>query len=114
MTLLTQATLYAIRAKWVDEIPRTHFDGCFLTRGHPGCAIARLLGHIDALEDRAKEQRAENDTLKGILAKSNLPCIYCQLPADRMAECKSGFPGCARADDIMTVEIPTAETPNGD
>ena len=59
---LSQATLDAIRAKWIDEIPRTHFDGCFLTRGHQGCAIARLLRHIEALEAQAKEVEASEDS----------------------------------------------------
>ena len=54
--LLSQAALDAVRATWVDEIPRTHFDGCFLTRGHAGCAVARLLGHIDALAGLRRSQ----------------------------------------------------------
>ena len=39
--------------------------------------------------------------LRAALAQSKDACIYCQLPADEMAKCKSGFPGCARADDSM-------------
>ncbi len=54
--LLTQSTLDAIRATWVDEFPRTHFEGCFLTRSHAGCAVARLLGHIEALADMHPDQ----------------------------------------------------------
>lgn len=43
--------------------------------------------------------RDENVRLRAALAVSKDPCLYCQLPADEMAKCKSGFPGCARADD---------------
>lgn len=41
----------------------------------------------------------ENARLRAALAVSKDPCIYCSLPADRISECKSGFPGCGRADD---------------
>lgn len=44
---------------------------------------------------------AENTRLRAALAQSDNPCAYCTLPADKWAECKSGFPGCARADDAM-------------
>lgn len=53
-----------------------------------------LLAHIDAL-------RAENDKLRALLAKGSGDCAYCGLPADDIAKCASGFPGCARMDDIM-------------
>lgn len=43
--------------------------------------------------------RDENARLRAALAMSKDPCLYCQLPADEMAKCKAGFPGCARADD---------------
>lgn len=42
----------------------------------------------------------ENTRLRAALAVSKDPCAYCQLPAEEMAKCKSGFPGCARADDM--------------
>lgn len=45
---------------------------------------------------------AENETLRLILAKSNIPCIYCS--KENMAECERGFPGCAKADDIIVGE----------
>ena len=48
--------------------------------------------------------RKENDTLRGLIAKSNLPCVYCSLPASDMAKCSSGFPGCGRADDLMMID----------
>lgn len=44
---------------------------------------------------------AENTRLRAALARSKDPCVYCSLPAEKWAECRSGFPGCARADDMM-------------
>src|SRR5262245_5548795 len=44
---------------------------------------------------------AENTRLRPALATSQDPCVYCQLPAEEMAKCKAGFPGCARMDDLV-------------
>lgn len=44
---------------------------------------------------------AENTQLRAALAMSELPCVYCTLPSEEMSKCKSGFPGCARADDAV-------------
>ena len=44
---------------------------------------------------------AENTRLRAALANSTGACIYCSLPKENWAACKSGFPGCARADDAM-------------
>jgi hypothetical protein len=52
------------------------------------------VGEIIALMD-------ENDRLRAALAHSKDPCVYCSLPAEEMAKCRAGFPGCARADDMM-------------
>ena len=46
--------------------------------------------------------RRENTVLRGVLAKSKVPCIYCGI--ETMSECKSGFPGCGRMDDLMAAE----------
>jgi len=54
-----------------------------------------------------EELQAENDKLRLLLATSNADCAYCGLPAARMAECASGFPGCARADDMLMDGTPT-------
>jgi hypothetical protein len=68
------------------------------------------------LEERQARVRAdmENARLRGILAKSTLPCIYCGLTD--MALCKSGFPGCGRMDDLVnaTVDALISRTENGD
>jgi hypothetical protein len=47
------------------------------------------------------ELQKENDRLKIILAKSKEDCIYCGLKSVDMNKCASGFPGCARADDLL-------------
>ena len=52
----------------------------------------------DKILARFKE---ENDKLRGILAKSDLDCVYCGLPKKDMGRCYFGFPGCGRADDLM-------------
>lgn len=44
---------------------------------------------------------AENKLLRAALANSELPCVYCSLPASDMAKCESGFPGCERAEDAL-------------
>lgn len=59
--------------------------------------ISKILG----LELRVSDLEQENDALRGFLARGNDPCIYCQLPKADMAKCQSGFPGCARADDML-------------
>ena len=53
------------------------------------------------LERELAEANAENNRLRAALANSNGACIYCSLPKDQWAACRSGFPGCARADDAM-------------
>lgn len=53
------------------------------------------------LERELAEATAENTRLRAALASSKDPCVYCQLPKDEMVKCRSGFPGCARADDLM-------------
>ena len=50
---------------------------------------------------RIAELQAENDKLRGLLAQGKGNCVYCGLPAADIAKCPSGFPGCARMDDIV-------------
>ena len=47
-----------------------------------------------------EQLEAENARLRAALARSKDPCPYCSLPAEEFAKCQSGFPGCARADDM--------------
>lgn len=53
------------------------------------------------LERELTEAAAENTRIRAALASSKDPCVYCQLPKDEMTKCRSGFPGCARADDLI-------------
>lgn len=57
-------------------------------------------------ERELDKARAENTKLRVILAKSNLPCLYCVLPSNRLHECKSGFASCGRLDDLMEEDAP--------
>jgi hypothetical protein len=45
--------------------------------------------------------RIESDKLRALLAWGSDPCIYCGLEREDMARCNSGFPGCARSDDMQ-------------
>lgn len=51
----------------------------------------------------------ENSQLRLVLATSNAKCAYCGLPAEEMAKCASGFPGCARGDDMLSGNTPTRQ-----
>ncbi|MDR3502881.1 MAG: hypothetical protein P4L79_09885 [Legionella sp.] len=60
-------------------------------------------------KEQLDKLRNENDILRGIIAESDIDCIYCGLPRKDMFKCSSGFPGCGRADDIVNnpnLEIP--------
>jgi hypothetical protein len=63
------------------------------------------LADLDALLTRTDGERArlrkENDYLRGVVGNGNYACVYCGLSREDMAKCPSGFPGCARADDIL-------------
>lgn len=64
---------------------------------------AILQGALDRatdLESQLAASQDENTRLRAALAVSKSPCVYCQLPKEEMAKCKSGFPGCARMDDL--------------
>lgn len=63
------------------------------------------LGHLEEVGPL----RVENDKLRRLLAKSGQPCAYCNLPADEITKCASGFPGCARMDDITAAVQSKAE-----
>lgn len=43
----------------------------------------------------------ENDHMRASLANGGGACSYCSLPKEGWSKCRSGFPGCARADDAM-------------
>ena len=55
---------------------------------------------IERLRAELERVNKENNYMRAALAVSKDPCQYCKLPADEMAKCQLGFPGCARADDM--------------
>lgn len=55
----------------------------------------------DPIYKRIAELEGENARLRAALAQSDQPCAYCTLSKEDWLKCKSGFPGCARADDAM-------------
>ncbi len=74
----------------------------FGMRDHPNPATIRDCTVVPAEVTHCwNKMRDENDKLRVIIAKSELPCLYCKLDRSDMAKCRSGFPGCARADDLM-------------
>lgn len=52
----------------------------------------------------------ENDVMRKLIADSDMDCVYCGLTKREMSKCASGFPGCARADDMMIEPQPKATT----
>lgn len=57
-----------------------------------------------------KQLQKENTILRGKVAESGLPCMYCNLPAEDFAKCPQGFPGCSRGDDLMCADIEKDKT----
>lgn len=56
---------------------------------------------IKELELQLTAANAENTRLRAALSQSDGACVHCSLPKEQWAACKSGFPGCSRADDAM-------------
>jgi hypothetical protein len=48
-----------------------------------------------------EELQQENDRLRVMLAKGKGDCMFCGLPAEDISKCASGFPGCARMDEML-------------
>lgn len=63
--------------------------------------LARIASVIDDARE-IERLRAENTHLRTLVAVQATPCVYCGLT--EMAKCASGFPGCARADDLICGE----------
>lgn len=75
---------------------------------HIDLDLSKVREKIEVIIKDSKEAHAklvqlteENNKLRGILAWSAAPCIYCNLPLGDQSKCASGFPGCARVDDQM-------------
>ena len=63
--------------------------------------IGELAMFARQLERELNAAIASDTRLRAALATSKDPCVYCLLPKEQMAECRAGFPGCSRADDLM-------------
>jgi len=63
-----------------------------------------LMGTVENLTVAVAKLENENNALRALLAQGQGDCIYCNLPAVDIAKCSSGFPGCARMDDIMNAQ----------
>lgn len=72
---------------------------------------AKVISITELHTQQLASLRRENDTMRSIIAFSDLPCMYCGLAKAEMGRCQSGFPGCARADDIMNAPIGTPGSP---
>jgi hypothetical protein len=60
-----------------------------------------LMKTIENLTETNEQLSTDNDTLRIIISKSDIDCIYCGLPKKDMGKCAYGFPGCGRADDLL-------------
>lgn len=82
------------------ESDRAAAEGCYLMPGDD--PAKKHIVHVSVAQRLERERdvaRRENDILRGVLSRAALPCVYCGL--EDMAKCASGFPGCARADDMI-------------
>jgi hypothetical protein len=65
--------------------------------------LANLTATVTELRKANRELDAENTTLRGVVAaKPDAPCAHCGLKD--MSQCSRGFPGCAKADDMICAE----------
>ena len=64
---------------------------------------------MDYAEQLVLSLQRENNLLRAKLAEGGGDCVYCGIPAAEIAKCASGFPGCARMDDLMAVPSPAQD-----
>lgn len=64
--------------------------------------ISRDREEIATLQKVYKDSDRENTVMLGLLSKIGKKCHHCGI--DDMSKCKSGFPGCALADDMIIGE----------
>lgn len=79
------------RCKGCGEVPNPD--------GHCACTVQTKIPPNETNEQRLAR---ENDYLRGLVIKCNIPCVHCGLT--NMGLCASGFPGCAQADDMMCAD----------
>lgn len=61
--------------------------------------VRKFIARIDMGEPERLTK--ENDFMRKLLADADVPCVYCGLSRADLGRCESGFPGCARADDMV-------------
>jgi len=74
---------------------KEHRDNLVLT----SAILSVLKDDYDQLNQAEHNLRQQNEKLRLAVANGPCPCIYCDLPKAEWAKCRSGFPGCGRADD---------------
>lgn len=95
--------------RWITKSQKAVWDAWVWLKEEPTWFLGDASVEVEALysEETVTKLReetsrvvTENTHLRAALAYSKDPCVYCQLPAEEMAKCRSGFPGCDRADDM--------------
>ena len=88
---------------------RDHMGSSGALYGHAAkavdAALEVLVNTTFPFESEIIKLRKENDKLRALLARDSGDCIYCGLPKADMIKCESGFPGCARVDDMMLGDL---------
>lgn len=91
--------------RWLDIANQPYHAKRKAAKTHAQYMVTQLVPALrqrllDA-ESRLADARKENDFMRLRLAESDKACVYCDLPKAEMGRCASGFPGCARADDLF-------------
>lgn len=74
--------------------PAVHNDGGVCMRPNPQGEWVRY----STLREQLAKVEAENTRIRAALAQSELPCVYCSLPANEWSKCSSGFPAlCSKS-----------------
>jgi hypothetical protein len=97
-----------IAERWRDLYSKTNDpQGACIDAGNyrSTAELRMLIEEFSAAQQELERIRKENDYLRGVVAYSGLPCIHCGLEKDDMHRCQHGFPGCARADDMLCADI---------
>lgn len=107
---LTMSSENALTSAPVDRFVGRRFDAVEYSCGvrMTGSMEEADNGDFVRFEDYELQQRRiealerVNDQLRKKWSESPMECLYCGLSKFDMAKCVSGFPGCGRADDMMS------------
>lgn len=98
---------YALQREYVDRLTRElaearlERDGAIMAAQEPRADDVVVTQGPEELFTEIERLTRENSWLRAYTGQSAKECIYCRLGAAEQAQCKSGFPGCARGDDQM-------------